>query len=62
MAKRIHSVSLKGILQDENIIEELGKGEEPSEFYSLEEILDEFRGKMVAITIKEEAVVEAAAE
>ncbi len=61
MAKRIHSVSLKGILQNDNIVEELGKKpEDPSEFYSLEEILDEFRGKMVSITIKEEAAVEAA--
>lgn len=62
MAKRVHSVSLKGILHDDNIVEELGKNDEPSEYYSLAEILDEFRDKMVSITIKEEAGVEQAVE
>lgn len=59
MAKRVHSVALKGILLDGNIIEELGKKtDDPSEFFSLLEILEEFRGKNVAITIKEEQSVD----
>jgi hypothetical protein len=60
MAKRINSIALKGILHDDHIVEELGKGDEPSEYYSLISILEEFKGKMVSITIKEENIVEQA--
>jgi hypothetical protein len=58
MAKRVHSVSFKGILHDDHIIEELGKNDEPSEYYSLIKELENFKGKMVSITIKEENIVE----
>jgi hypothetical protein len=59
MAKKKVSISLKGILHNDNIIEEFGKKEEdPSEFHSLEEILDQFRNKHISISINEEASIE----
>lgn len=62
MAKRVNSISLKGILHEDLIVEELGKGDEPSEYFALLNILDEFKGKNVSISIKEEQPVEQAEE
>lgn len=62
MAKRTNSISLKGILHEDFIVEELGKGDEPSEYFALIQILEEFKGKHVSITIKEEQPVEQSEE
>ncbi|MEK5036314.1 YonK family protein [Paenibacillus sp. FSL R7-0302] len=58
MAKRVNSISLKGHLHEDFIIEEFGKGEEPSEYFALMQILEEFKDKHVTISIKEEQSVE----
>lgn len=60
MAKRVNSVSLKGILHEDFVVEELGKGDEPNEYFALLQILEEFHGKNVSISIKEEQPVEQA--
>lgn len=57
MAKRVHSVSLKGQLHSDNVVEEFNKidGEEVSQFFDLAEVLKAFHGKSITISIKEEA-------
>lgn len=67
MAKRVHSLSLKGLfLHDTGLIEEKEKNKETKEtevkYYKLYDLLQEFDGKQVSITIKEEDEVEAADE
>lgn len=53
MAKKTHSVSLKGILDmDTGVIEEVTKDDVNN--YNFIEILKEFHDKQVSITIKEE--------
>lgn len=57
--KRTNKISGKGILHDDLIIEVLGKKEEdPSEFYNLFELLEDFVGKHISITITEDQPVE----
>ena len=61
--KRTHTISGKGILHEDFILEVLGKKEEdPSEFYNLLELLEPFKGKSVTINIKEDQIVEQAEE
>jgi hypothetical protein len=61
MAKRVNTASFKGMLHyngDTIIIEEFGKGDEPSEFFDLRSLLeDDFAGKVISITIKEELLI-----
>jgi hypothetical protein len=59
MAKRVNSASFKGYLHKTLVIEEFGKREDdPSEFFDLKTLLEEdFVGKMVSITIKEEQMI-----
>jgi hypothetical protein len=60
--KRAHSIAGKGILHDNFILEVLGKKDEPSEFYNLIELMEEFVGKNVTFSIKEEDIVKQAEE
>ncbi|MCY9737428.1 YonK family protein [Paenibacillus alvei] len=63
MAKMTHSLSLKGILHEDFIVEELSKNKDnPSEFYDFIQLLEEFKGKEVTITVKEDAVVKQSEE
>ncbi|ARF70760.1 hypothetical protein B7C51_25145 (plasmid) [Paenibacillus larvae subsp. pulvifaciens] len=57
MAKRVHSISFNGFLHEDYIIEELGKKDDPSMFYSLNDALNEFVGRKIKIKIDEEEVV-----
>lgn len=60
--KRTHSIAGKGILHDDFILEVLGKKDEPSEFYNLLELIEEFIGKNVTFSMKEENIVQQAEE
>lgn len=56
MAKRVNSISLKGLLHEDNQLEEFNVKTETSELFDLvKDTLPEFHGKTVLITIKEES-------
>lgn len=56
MAKYVHSVSLKGVLDVLNMeVEESSK--DSVETFDLREILQTFEGQMVSISIKQEELV-----
>jgi hypothetical protein len=58
----MHSIAGKGILHEDFILEVLGKKDEPSEFYNLIDLMEEFIGKSVTFSIKEEDIVQQAEE
>lgn len=60
MAKRVHAVSLKGLLHNDNIVEEVNKDD--VQYFDLVKIIEEFHGKNVSISIKEETNVESKGE
>ncbi|WP_232699976.1 YonK family protein [Brevibacillus daliensis] len=65
MAKRVHSLSLEGKFSHEiGLSEEAVKNIDTKEtmilYYKLYDLLKEFDGKQVSITIKEEDEIEAA--
>jgi hypothetical protein len=58
MAKRVHSVSLKGVFDiNDLIIEEFDPKTETTKIYSLRDILEDFDGKSVSFSVKEEQPV-----
>lgn len=58
--KRTNKVAGKGILHEDWIFEVLGKGDEPSTYYNLLEILGEFKGKHITFSAAEDKMVEEA--
>ncbi|TPG68912.1 hypothetical protein EEL31_10480 [Brevibacillus laterosporus] len=67
MAKRVHSLNLKGnFFHETGLIEEVTRNKETKEtailYYKLYDLLQDFDGKQVSITIKEEDEIEAADE
>lgn len=60
MAKKVHSYSLKGDYNHEKqVVAEYDKKTEKTTYYSLKDILSEFNGRPISITVKEEDSVQA---
>ncbi|WP_010498363.1 YonK family protein [Paenibacillus elgii] len=55
MAKKVHAYSLKGeYYHEQMVVAEYDKKTEYTSYYSIKDILAEFNGKPLSITIKEE--------
>lgn len=55
MAKKVHAYSLKGeYFHEKMVVSEYDKKTEVTSYYSLADILSEFNGRAISVTIKEE--------
>nr|WP_082970882.1 YonK family protein [Mycobacterium sp. E3298] len=63
MAKKVHAYQLKGdYYHQKQVVAEYDKKTESTSYYSLVDILKNFDGRPISITIKEEDAVESLAQ